>query len=55
MMLPTMTAQVASIIGTRLGLTAVLMPMVVKMSANTWLAEAAFSAIFRVIKNKITF
>jgi hypothetical protein len=40
--------------GTKLGFTVALIPTVVRISANTWLAEADFSAIFKVVKNKMT-
>jgi hypothetical protein len=54
MMLPIITAIVASIIGTRLGFTVVAMPRTVRILANIRLAEAAFSATLSVIKNKMT-
>ena len=54
MMLPTITAIVASMIGTRLGLTEAAMPSVVSILAKMRLAEAVFSATLSVIKNKMT-
>jgi hypothetical protein len=45
---------VASIIGTKLGLTVVVIPMVVSTLLNTKLALAVFSATFNVMKNKMT-
>ena len=53
MILPMITAIVASMMGTRLAFTVVKMPMLVSIFPRIKLAPAAFSATLRVIKNKI--
>jgi hypothetical protein len=54
MILAMMTATVANIMGTRLGFTVAAIPSVVSILPKIKLAFAVFSAIFNVMKNKIT-
>jgi hypothetical protein len=54
MMLATITAIVASIMGTSAGLTVMVIPSVEKILANIKFAEEIFSATFKVIKNMST-